>query len=79
MARVAEIIKQRWQEVVLVVGLHAGLIVFADQLLGEFVVADGELSAASPLPGGVAFLMGLGLMAFIIFRQLLYLGFLRTA
>ena len=63
----------------MVVGLHAGLIVFADQLLREFVVADSELSAASRLPGGVAFLMGLGLMAFIIFRQLLYLGFLRTA
>jgi len=79
LVRVAEIIKQRWQEVVLVVGLHAGLIVFADQLLRELVVADSELSAASRMPGGVAFLMGLGLMAFIIFRQLLYLGFLRTA
>ena len=79
LVRVAQIIKQRWQEVVLVVGLHAGLIVFAQQLLGEFVVTDSELSPASSLPGGVAFLMGLGLMAFIIFRQLLYLGFLRTA
>jgi hypothetical protein len=79
LVKVAEIIKQRWQEVVLVVGLHAGLIVFADQLLRDVIVADSELSAASRAPGEVTFLMGLGLAAFFIFWKLLYLGFLRTA
>ena len=63
----------------MIVGLHAGLIVFADQLLGEFVVTDSELSAAGRMPGSVAFLLGMGLMVFIIFWQLLYLGFLQTA
>ena len=74
--RVINILKVRWPEVTLVVGLHVAMA-----LLIEDVVATSEgMDARSAMPPFWAtFLLGMGMILCGIGWQMLYLGFLKTA
>ncbi|OQY06090.1 MAG: hypothetical protein B6I25_04590 [Planctomycetales bacterium 4572_13] len=70
------ILRVRWPEVMLVVGLHVAMA-----LLVEDVVAATEgmdASSAAP-PFWASFLLGMGMILCGILWQMIYLGFLKTA
>ncbi|MCK5565045.1 MAG: hypothetical protein KAJ07_07325 [Planctomycetes bacterium] len=76
-----EIIKKRYPEVVLIIGLQAGLVLLARQIMATAMVAagGGEDQVAGQLPGGIEFVYGMGFAIVCIVWQILQLGFLRTA
>ena len=76
-----QIIKKRYPEVALIVGLHAGLMLLARQIMATAMLAagGGEDQVVGQLPGGIEFVYGMGLAIVCIVWQILQLGFLRTA
>ncbi len=75
MPKIIDIIKTRWSEVVLLIGLQTAVMFLLEQIAA---VAQPPEGAPVSTPQNIAFLLGLGTMAFIIVWQMLYLGFLRT-
>ena len=75
-----EILKKRWPEVVMIVGFQTGVLILLDHIMGltQSMEVEGEQVIGQISPG-LAFLMGLGTMAFLIIFEMLRLGFLRTA
>jgi len=65
-----DILKFRWQEAIMVAGLQACCMI----LLLDFRRIQEE-----PSEFGRFFLMGIGMAAFVIFSQMLFWGFVRTA
>ncbi|MBE0536732.1 MAG: hypothetical protein IH624_13780 [Phycisphaerae bacterium] len=77
MPKVLDILKTRWAEVLLLVGFQTGVLFLLEQIMA---MSDRQREGTPvQMPEHVAFLLGLGTMAFIIVWQMLYLGFLRTA
>ena len=77
MISVGEIIRRRWQEVVLVVGLQVGIAVLANEILRAW---RDVMQANEAVPSfGTGFVLGFGLIIISIVWQVLYLGFLATA
>jgi hypothetical protein len=75
--KVIDILKARWAEVLLVVGFQTGVLFLFEQIV---MTADEQAaSRRAAMPEHIAFLLGVGTMAFAIIAQMLYLGFLRTA
>ncbi len=76
-----QIIKKRFPEVALIVGLHAGLMLLARQIMAAAMLAAGgsEDQVVGQLPAGMEFVYGMGLVIVCIVWQILQLGFLRTA
>ncbi|RKY13607.1 MAG: hypothetical protein DRP52_02295 [Planctomycetota bacterium] len=71
-----DILKVRWPEVVLVVGLHVAMAL----LIEDVVAATEGMDARSATPPFWAtFLLGMGMILCGILWQMLYLGFLKTA
>lgn len=73
--RAAEILKLRWPEAVMLIGLFAGLSALAERITQEFYTTQ---EMAARLPFWSAFLLGAGLMTLIILLSMLFLGFLRS-
>lgn len=77
MPKAFDILKTRWAEVLLLVGFQTGVLFLMEQIM---TLAEQQAEGKPVhLPQRIAFLLGLGTMAFIIIWQMLYLGFLRTA
>lgn len=76
MREVWDILKIRWPEVVMLVGLQAGAAILYRQLMVKFetMAANG-----SQMPWLPSFLLGLGSMTLLIVLQMQIWGFLRTA
>ncbi len=78
---VIELLKSRWPEAVLVIAFHACLIMLSWHTLKMSVSFDGTTEGApfASLPDGWAFMVGFGVIIFLIVSEMLRLGFLRTA
>jgi len=71
-----DILKVRWPEVMLVVGLHVAMAL----LIEDVVAASEGMDAQGAMPPFWAtFLLGMGMILCGILWQMLYLGFLKTA
>lgn len=73
--KVNEILKLRWPEAMMLIGLFAGLSALGARITQEFYMAE---EMAQQLPFLSAFLLGVGLMTLIILLGMLFLGFLRS-
>jgi hypothetical protein len=73
--RVIEILKVRWAEAVMLVGLFAGLSALAVRVSQEFYSMD----TIARLPFWSSFGLGAGLMTLSILLGMLFTGFLRSA
>ena len=71
-----DILKARWQEVMLVVILQAAMMYLAQEI--STLVQDAE-SQKTVFPFGTSFLLLVGMVTLFSIWQMLYLGFLRTA
>lgn len=74
--KTAEILKVRWSEAVMLIGLFAGLSALAAQIKQEFLTMETIIDR---LPFWSAFGLGLGQMILSILLGMLFAGFLRSA
>ncbi len=76
-----EIIKKRFPEVVLIIGLQVGFYLLYYQIVEAAIRMAGsaEKQVVGSLPVGMDFLYGMGFVIVWIVGQMLFLGFLRTA
>lgn len=77
MRQVYEILKVRWPEAVMLIGLYTGASVLYQHLAGQFEPTSG--GDGPQMPWGPSFLLGLGSMILFIVLQMQIWGFLRTA
>ncbi len=77
---IIELLKSRWPEAVLVIAFHACLFMLGSHIFGMSASFDGTKESApfALLPEGWAFLIGFGVIVFLIISEMLRLGFLRT-
>ncbi|MCE5187255.1 MAG: hypothetical protein LLF76_14130 [Planctomycetaceae bacterium] len=71
-----EILKARWQEAVLVVGLQTAMMLLYQEMVRQWGL---DIGGTIDTPGWAQFLLGLGVIGLIIGWQMLFLGFLKTA
>ena len=78
---VIELLKSRWPEAVLVIAFQACLFMLGSHMFGMSASFDGTKEEApfALLPDGWAFMIGFGVIIFLIVSEMLRLGFLRTA
>ena len=68
--------KARWPEVAMVIILQVAMMVLIEQVT---VVSEIGQPQSATLPFWASFLLGVGMMLFVIVWQMVYLGFLKTA
>lgn len=71
-----DIMKARWSEGIMIVGMQTGMMVMLERLL---VVGGVDPSRPATIPDWALFLLGIGSAVLAVIWQMLYLGFLRTA
>lgn len=74
--KVIEILRIRWPEAVMLIGLFGGLSTLAARMSQEASAPNGLLPQ---MPFWAGFLLGVGLMGMIILVGMLFAGFLRSA
>ena len=78
---VIELLKSRWPEAVLVIAFQACLFMLGSHMFGMSASFDSTKEDApfALLPDGWAFMIGFGVIIFLIISEMLRLGFIRTA